>query len=105
MFKNLLYLAVFTTVVVASWIGFEVYNSTVTSTISEDKNIIITPIPQSFDEETIFSIKNKKLINANLSDQKASGSAVTTQPVTTNSTTSATPTTPISPTILPVPEI
>lgn len=85
MFKNLLYLAIFTSFVVVSWIGFEVYNSSVTSTITPDKSIIITPIPASFDMGTIISIKSKKIIPADLS-QNASRSAVPVPSVAPQST-------------------
>jgi len=69
MIKGLLYLAILTAAVVASWIGFSVHHSYTTSTISSDEAIIITPIPASFDRETIEKIKAKKVIKADLSEQ------------------------------------
>ena len=69
MIKGLLYIAILTAVVVASWIGFSVHHSYTTSTISSDEAIIITPIPASFDRETIEKIKAKKVIKADLSEQ------------------------------------
>ena len=69
MIKGLLYLAILTAVVVASWIGFSVHHGYTTSTISSDTSIIITPIPASFDREIIEKIKAKKVIKADLSEQ------------------------------------
>lgn len=71
MFKSLLYLAILTTVVVASWIGFSVYHNHTTSTISSDTSIRIAPIQPEFDRETIQSIKSKKNVGANLNEQRA----------------------------------
>ena len=69
MYKSLLYIAILTATVVASWIGFSVYHGYTTSTISSDESIIITPISPSFDRETIEKIKTKKVIRADLSEQ------------------------------------
>lgn len=69
MIKGLLYLAILTAAVVASWIGFSVHHGYTTSTISSDEAIIITPIPASFDREIIEKIKAKKVIKADLSEQ------------------------------------
>lgn len=69
MIKGLLYLAILTAAVVVSWIIFSVHHSYTTSTISSDTSIIITPIPASFDRETIERIRAKKVIRADLSEQ------------------------------------
>ena len=69
MIKGLLYLAILTAAVVASWIVFSVHHGYTTSTISSDTSIIISPIPASFDRETIEKIKAKKVIKADLSEQ------------------------------------
>lgn len=71
MFKSLLYIAILTTIVVISWVGFSVYHNRTTSTISEDLGIRITPIPGSFNKETIAKIKAKKAVSANLSETRA----------------------------------
>ncbi|OGH17359.1 MAG: hypothetical protein A3C30_04115 [Candidatus Levybacteria bacterium RIFCSPHIGHO2_02_FULL_40_18] len=68
MFKGLLYLALLTAAVAASWIGFSVFHNYSTSTISSDTGIIITPIPSGFDRETIEKIKAKKVIRADLTE-------------------------------------
>lgn len=68
-FKGLLYLAILTATVVGSWIGLSIHHEVTTSTISSDTSIIITPIPPSFDRETIEAIKTKKIIKADLTEQ------------------------------------
>ena len=67
MIKSLLYLAIFTTATVLSWIILSVYHNYTTSTITQGTSIIITPIEAEFDQETIQKIKLKKTINADLS--------------------------------------
>lgn len=68
MIKSLLYIAIFTTVTVLSWIVLSVYHNYTTSTITQGTSIIITPIDPEFDQETIQKIKLKKTINADLSN-------------------------------------
>lgn len=70
MFKGLLYLAIFSATVVASWIGFSVYHGYTTSTIATGEAIIITPIPSGFDREVIERIKTKKIIKADLNEEE-----------------------------------
>lgn len=84
--KNLLYLAILTTIVVLSWVGFGIYNASVTSTITSDTSIAITPIPRDFNKSTIVSIKNKKVIPVDLSQKRSdqiivSSGAASIQPV------------------------
>ncbi len=71
MFKSLLYIAILTTAVVISWIGFTVHHSHTTSTISPDTKIRITPIPPSFNKEVIERIKAKKVISTDLDEDRA----------------------------------
>lgn len=68
MIKSLLYLAIFTTATVLSWIILSVYHNYTTSTITQGTSIIITPIAPEFDQETIQKIKLKKTIEADLSN-------------------------------------
>lgn len=72
MLKNflfLLYFAILTTTVVASWIGFSIYHNFSSSTISVDTGIRITPIPSNFDKKTIDSLKERKQINVDLEEE------------------------------------
>lgn len=69
MLKNLLYIAMLTTFVVVSWIILTVYHNISSSTISKDTTARITPIPPSFDRETIEKLKVKKVVPADLSEK------------------------------------
>jgi hypothetical protein len=91
MLKSLLYLAIMTTAVVASWIGFAIYHNSVTSTISSDTSIRITPIDAQFDKETIETIRQKRVIRADLSETRVEVSIIpsSTASATTSSTGSA----------------
>lgn len=47
----------------ASWIGFNIYHSARSSTISKTTNQDITPIAPAFDTEKINKLKQRQLIN------------------------------------------
>lgn len=66
MVKNVLYLAIFTFIVILSWIAFGVYHNHTASTITNDAQILITPIEPQFDNETIENIRQRNIIQANL---------------------------------------
>ena len=67
MLKNLMYLSIFTTIVIIAWIVFSVYHNLATSTISEDTNVLTTPIQATFDKEVIQGLKLRKKVDADLS--------------------------------------
>ena len=69
MLKNLLYIAILTTIVVASWIGFGIYHNSISSTISKDTEIKIIPISPSFETKTINALKVKKVIKVDLKEK------------------------------------
>ena len=69
--KNLLYLAILTTAVVASWIAFNIYNNYATSTINNVTASEIAPIPPKFDEETILQLKSRTTVPADLNQTRA----------------------------------
>lgn len=69
--KNFLYFAILTTAVVAAWVGFSIYHSSIDSTISQDNAVKIVPITPSFDAQTIENLKSKQIIQPDLSAQKA----------------------------------
>lgn len=56
---DILYLSISMFVIVVIWIGFSLYHNYVTSTISEDLQLKITPIDGSFDTATIQKIKSR----------------------------------------------
>lgn len=85
--KNIVYLAILTTVVVASWIGFSVHHSYTTSTIGSDTKIRITPIAPQFDKTTVERLRAKKVINVDLNQKRiiVSVTPEITKPVATPS--------------------
>lgn len=80
MIKNIVYLAVFTFIIILSWIAFGIYHSYTTSTISSDTGILISPIPAHFDLDVVKNLKSRKVVPADLSAQSphATGAATTT---------------------------
>ncbi len=100
MFKNLTYIAIFTFIIILSWIGFGVYHSYATSTIGNDTQVLISPIPAHFDLDVVKQISERKIINADLAANSptASGSTkLTPSPAPTINPVQ------ISPTISPLP--
>lgn len=55
-----LFVLVLTSVVTISWIIFSVYQTTVTSTISEKVSIEINPIKPEFDLKTLEKLKKRE---------------------------------------------
>lgn len=70
MLKNLVYLGTFTLIIIFSWVAFGIYNSVITSTITPDAQILISPIPASFDLDVIKNITDREVILADLSSNK-----------------------------------
>lgn len=70
MIKGLLYLAILTTAIALSWIGFSVYHSYTTTTITNDAAIAITPIPGEFDRATIEILRKKNKIPVDLNGER-----------------------------------
>lgn len=75
MLKGLLYIAILTTAVMASWVGFSIYHGLATSTINTATSIKITPIPAKFDTQTIDMLKTKKTVDSDLSQRVSTVSA------------------------------
>lgn len=91
----LLYLLLFTSIVVISWIIFNVYQAAIGTTISQKIAIEITPIKPDFDSKVIEKIINREKVSpvydaasaqipliptgtssASITQQNASGGAV-----------------------------
>lgn len=60
--KDILFLSISSFVVVAAWIGFNIYHSWVTTTITPELQIQIIPIQPDFDIATVEKIKARKHI-------------------------------------------
>lgn len=77
---DILFVLISSFIVVASWIGFNLYHKWATSTISTDIQAQIIPIDPNFDEETVAAIKKrKKVVPVN----QLKGSPVAASPTTT----------------------
>lgn len=77
--KDLLFLSVWTFIVVAAWIGFSLYHAWVTSTITPELQIAIQPIAGSFDTTTINQLRTRKRV-APLYELTGSGTKTTPTP-------------------------
>ena len=61
--KDILFIFISSTVVVAAWVGFNLYHKWVTTTISPDLQIQISPIESNFDRDTIEKLKQRTHIS------------------------------------------
>lgn len=69
MIKNLLYFAIFTSVVVVLWIAFTILHNHYTSTISPATADSIVPIQPTFDTSVINTLTTRQRISVDLSQQ------------------------------------
>lgn len=60
--KDILFLSISSFVVIAAWIGFNLYHSWVTSTITPDLQVQISPINPDFDTVTLDKLKTRKQV-------------------------------------------
>lgn len=92
MIKNILYIAIFSTILVGALIAFGIYHNQVTTTIEPDTQILITPIPPNFDQKVIDSLQTRQIIQADLGQARSistpSGNTNNVQNI--NASTSAT---------------
>lgn len=75
-----LFLSIFFVSVI--WIGFSIYNSAVTSTISDSLAIDIAPIQPQFDQAAITSIRGRTAVNPALQVQKSASASTTLEETT-----------------------
>lgn len=105
--KNILYIAIFTTFAVVSWIGLTIYHSYTKSTVSTDVTVKVTPIDESFDIDSLQTLKTRKTIPADLSQSikvsSPSAAASPTPTPTLKPTLSITPSASIRPSITSAP--
>lgn len=59
---DILFILASSFIVVAAWIGFNLYHKWATSTISPEIQVQIIPIDPNFDQETIDKLKTRKNI-------------------------------------------
>ena len=60
--KDILFLSISFFVIVALWVGSNLYHAYVTTTISEDLQMQIIPIDGTFDTQTIDTIRQRKKV-------------------------------------------
>lgn len=99
MLKNLVYLAIFTTFLVAVVIGLNIYHNVTKSTVSSDAAIQIIPITPRFNEDTIKMLQSRTSVQVNLNAQiiqPTGGSTVLPSIGVSKTETLVTPTTPAS---------
>lgn len=88
--RDILLLTLSMFVMIAMWIGFNLYNSHVTSTIDTTLQTQILPIPGTFDTAALEKIKQRTSIKPNYDS-----------PISTISASEPSPTVTISPTVTP----
>ena len=60
--KDILFLSISSFIVIAAWIGFNIYHTHVTTTITPELQIRILPIQPEFDTATIENLKTRKQV-------------------------------------------
>ncbi|HSA84110.1 MAG TPA: hypothetical protein VLF20_04460 [Patescibacteria group bacterium] len=61
--KDFLFLTISFFVIVVMWIAFNIYHAAVTSTISEDLQMQLTPIAGTFDTTTLEALQSRKKVD------------------------------------------
>ncbi len=104
--KDILFLSISSFIVVVAWVGFNIYHSYVTTTITPELQIQIIPIQPEFDMATIQTLKTRRQVQpiTNLSGKAAAvpTPTIAAQSLSPNETTNETQP---APTQLPNPEI
>jgi len=75
--KDLVFLTIFMCIIVFLWIGSNIYNAYVTSTIDEALQLQIIPIDGRFNVDAIEQLKNRTLIEPDYSESIATETAPT----------------------------
>jgi hypothetical protein len=90
--RDLLLLLVPFFIMVVAWVIFNIYHSSVTSTISDTLNIQIAPINPTFDKKAIEEIKNRDDVQPiyDLSNSSLATPAPTATPTPTATTSGLT---------------
>lgn len=79
-----------TFIVVFAWIIFNIYQTSITSTISESVSVQIQPLDPHFDQPTIDTVKKRLVVSPRL--LAPSPSVIPTQPAAPTVTPTTTPT-------------
>ena len=87
--KDILYITISSFILVALWIGFNLYHTYTTSTIEPELQTEINPIDSRFDTDTINQLKSRKTVTP-VYQIDATSSAVLEQKPVNQATESAT---------------
>lgn len=60
--KDIALLLLYTSIITIAWIAFNIYNNAVTSTITQEQRIQITPIDPTFNEKIIDKLRIRENI-------------------------------------------
>lgn len=98
--KDLYYLVLSSFILTLLWVGFNIYDTIATTTISEALQVQIRPINPDFDPTTIQALKKRQQINPTFTFTPQGGATATTPTptprVATNAAALRTPT-PVQP--------
>jgi hypothetical protein len=101
--KDILFILISSFVVVVAWVGFNIYHVYITSTISEELQMQLTPIDGSFDTTIIQNLKSRERVNPSFEKQTtASQSAPKPLPEPTAEAVSASESSRFAPTDTPI---
>jgi len=73
--KDILYVSISSFVLVVFWIGFNIYHAAVTSTITPDLQLDITPIDPTFNLQAISKLKTRHTVIPVYELKNATGSS------------------------------
>ena len=80
--QNILFILISSFIVVVAWVAFNLYHIWITSTISENIQLQLTPIAPNFDPVTIQQLKSRENINPLFDLQPAVSAAAPTPTIT-----------------------
>lgn len=78
--KDILFILISSFIIVAAWIGFNLYHIWVTSTVSQNIQMQLTPIDPNFDPTTIQQLRNREHIDPLYEQRAMPSQAVSTTP-------------------------
>ncbi len=76
--KDILFILGSSFVVVVAWIGFNLYHIYITSTVSDEIQVQLTPINPTFDKDLIRELKSREKINPAFDKQPSASRSATT---------------------------
>jgi len=76
--KDILFILISSFIVVVAWIGFNIYHIWITSTVSQELQLELTPIAPTFDAATMQQLKARKGINPSFTLQSVASQSAQT---------------------------